>query len=114
GSCTNACVAPTALCSTTTGVPTCSSSCVAPAPDLSTTKCVDLQSDPLNCGSCGFNCSSLPNVNTTAQVKCLNGICSIPSTSCMPNFAHCGGSGNLGCETNLKLPATCGSCTNVC
>ena len=39
--------APTALCSTTTGVPTCSSSCVSPAPDLCTTKCVDLKSDPL-------------------------------------------------------------------
>ena len=108
GQCGKACVAPTGLCSTTTGAPTCASNCVAPAPTLCGAKCADTQSDPLNCGACNNNCAALPHVKAGAAVSCVAGVCQIPPSSCAAGFGHCAGSGNLGCEATLNACGGCG------
>jgi len=109
GSCGTKCTPPTGLCSTTTGAPTCSSSCVPPAPNLCTTKCVDLQSDPLNCGSCGHACGTLPHVKAGAPVQCVAGVCQVPASSCAAGFGHCTSGGDVACETALNACGGCGS-----
>jgi hypothetical protein len=107
-------VPPIGLCSTTTGPPVCASSCVAPSPNLCGSQCVDVKSDPKNCGTCGHNCGALPNVKAGASVQCVQGGCSIPAASCSTGYGHCSTVADDGCETNLTLPATCGKCTNLC
>ena len=114
GKCGSTCTSPTALCSTTTGAPACSSSCVTPSPDLCGAKCVDLKSDPKNCGTCGHDCGALLNVRSGATVQCAAGVCSIPAASCALGFAHCSARADDGCEVDLSSPTTCGSCTKTC
>jgi hypothetical protein len=68
-------------------------------------------SDVHNCGSCGHDCTQLPNVKPGATVTCQAGHCSIPAASCTTGHGHCGSSpADNGCETDISLPATCG-CT---
>jgi len=69
--------------------------------------CLDTTSDALNCGACGTACST---VNGTP--KCSGSAC---SWSCAAGFAHCSGTNNTGCETNVKTSLThCGSCGTNC
>jgi hypothetical protein len=66
-------------------------------------------SDIHNCGSCGHDCTQLPNVKPGATVTCQSGHCSIPATSCTTGHGHCGSSpADNGCEIDISLPATCG------
>jgi len=116
GSCTNTCVAPTALCSTTSGTPTCSSSCVSPNPDLCGSKCVSKTTDPTNCGTCGNNCTVLGHITNTASVSCSNGGCVVPQAACTSGFANCSAVSNDvdGCETQTNTATNCGGCGVPC
>jgi hypothetical protein len=70
--------------------------------------CLDLQTDLLNCGACDKKCST-----TNGTPICAGGNCDWPINNCASGFRHCQ-SGNTGCDTNIRLPANCGSCTNNC
>lgn len=54
--------------------------------------CVDLQTDPSNCGSCGRSCV-LPN----GEAACAAGECAL--AACDPGFADCDDDVETGCET---------------
>jgi len=70
--------------------------------------CVDLSSDYLNCGACGFACPSAgPDV---ATIECIGGTC--VQTACDPGYANC--SGGLECTDLSQDPDNCGACGNVC
>ena len=70
--------------------------------------CVDLSSDYLNCGACGFACPSAgPNV---ATIECIGGAC--VQTACGPGYANC--SGGLECTDLSQDADNCGACGNVC
>ncbi len=76
------------------------------------TQCSDTSSDPRHCGSCTNDCTTLPGVNA-ASVGCIAGVCDLPD-GCLPNRAHCSTAASDGCETDLTLPAHCGSCATTC
>ena len=66
--------------------------------------CVDLQTDPRNCGSCGTRCQFFE--------ACSAGMCDcVPTCSLAPNTVCCGGVGGCGpCSTTLFLePVSCGT-----
>jgi hypothetical protein len=70
--------------------------------------CVDLATDPANCGACEIVCS-LPN----ASAICVAGSCVI--TACNAGFDDCNGLASDGCEANLSSdPNNCGACDIVC
>lgn len=58
--------------------------------------CVDLTSDPKNCGGCGLECAE----------ACVEGQC----TACPPTWQACGG----GCRAVDRDPRNCGLCGNAC
>ncbi|QRN97467.1 hypothetical protein JRI60_52540 [Archangium violaceum] len=60
--------------------------------------CVNLQSDPANCGACGNSCGSCQT--------CVNGTCQLPT----PTTSSCNGT----CTDTLSDPANCGACGNSC
>ncbi len=64
--------------------------------------CVDLTSDPVNCGKCGNACLA----PTTA---CQNGNCSCPSPQQL-----CGGTGASSCVDVTSSATNCGACGNDC
>ncbi len=67
----------------------------------------DLQTDPLNCGTCGNACSA-----TNGMASCSAGSCSV---GCDTGFGDCNGDPTDGCETDLQSTATdCGTCGNAC
>ncbi len=67
----------------------------------------DLQTDPGNCGSCGFACSS---INGTAS--CVSGNCQI---ACSPSYADCDENPANGCEAALQTDVNnCGTCGVAC
>lgn len=72
--------------------------------------CVNLQTDPNNCGACGNVCASgvccLGQCCPAATPHCVNGVCS----ACPAGQTLCNGT----C-VNLKTnPYNCGACGNVC
>jgi hypothetical protein len=70
--------------------------------------CVDLETDPENCGGCGQACA-MPS----ATPACSNGVCTL--IVCDPGFANCNGVRADGCEVNLSNdPRNCGSCGRTC
>jgi hypothetical protein len=70
--------------------------------------CVDLSSDYLNCGACGFACPSAgPDV---ATIECIGGTC--VQTACDPGYANC--AGGLECTDLSQDSGNCGTCGNVC
>ncbi|MBM4776909.1 MAG: hypothetical protein GQE15_04325, partial [Archangiaceae bacterium] len=81
------------------------------------TMCLDLQTDPNNCGRCGQTCSG-------AQV-CINGTCAVLPSDCTQPGATCGAgffcdpiarSCRIGCRLNTDCPtgATCNAAMNQC
>jgi hypothetical protein len=78
------------------------------------TSCVDTQTDPQNCGSCGNVCSALPHVMSATGITCSAGKCVIPPADCQVGYAHCTANAQDGCETTLSSPQSCGSCTTMC
>lgn len=68
---------------------------------------VDLDTDPLHCGSCDVRCSA---ANGTAT--CNQGQCEI---ACASNYADCDGVLTNGCETQLATDTQhCGACHAAC
>ncbi len=68
--------------------------------------------DLYNCGTCGHDCTNLPQV--AGNVGCTNGVCTFDSTSCAPTFGICSSNPDDGCDTEFSLAAHCGSCATVC
>jgi hypothetical protein len=71
-------------------------------------KCVDLETDADNCGSCGYLCPRVANaVPTCERTRC--------NYECVDGFADCNGRPDDGCEANLaKDPHHCGGCDLSC
>jgi len=67
--------------------------------------CVDLDSDPNNCGLCGRSC-----VITNAQAACAAGECMLDS--CDPGFSDCDGLLETGCEAAVDCSAS--ACETAC
>jgi len=78
--------------------------------------CVDIASDPFNCGGCGISCNA-PFVATGLKAShfvtaCDSGSCSF---GCEAGWADCNGRLDDGCEVNTDFdPENCGGCGNVC
>jgi hypothetical protein len=70
--------------------------------------------DAKNCGRCGHDCTSLPNVSGAVACDTVDGVCSFPPGSCKPGTADCNGNPDDGCETDVTTGAHCGSCTTSC
>jgi len=71
-------------------------------------QCVDLISDPNNCGGCSLVCLTGAN----ASPLCSGGACSLV---CDPGYDNCNGSPGDGCEVNTQTdPNNCGACGNIC
>lgn len=67
----------------------------------------DLQTDPLNCNSCGNECSS-----KKGTPSCVNGTCQI---TCNLGFEDCNMINSDGCETNVNTDiVNCGACGTIC
>ena len=73
-------------------------------------KCVHLDNDVNNCGSCGNDCKPGPNA---AKVSCSQGKC---VNICWVKFADCDNNFSNGCENdNLQFDVNnCGKCGNKC
>lgn len=70
--------------------------------------CLDVLTDPTNCGKCGNVCPSLPNSSPT----CSLGTCGYV---CNPGFIDCDLNPANGCEVSvLNDLQNCGSCGAVC
>jgi hypothetical protein len=71
--------------------------------------CVNLQTDPLNCKSCGNECPA-GGENTVAT--CTAGACGV---ACAPGFGDCNGDPADGCERDLGSdPSHCRACGHSC
>jgi hypothetical protein len=82
-------------------------SCPEPLSDCSG-ECVDKNSDPMNCESCGNKC---PGVNN-GIAACSSGSCTF---NCNADYANCDGNAANGCEVNTKTNhANCGACGQSC
>ncbi len=70
--------------------------------------------DPLNCGHCGHDCTTLARLRDPAGVRCQAGACVIPPTACAAGFAHCSANPDDGCETAINKDRSCGACGQLC
>lgn len=113
GACATSCAEPTPICTMMPGdggpaMFRCGSGCVAPTPDRCVSRCVDLQTDPRNCGACGTICPAATN----GVAACVAGRCAV---MCNAGYGDCDGSSTNGCETLTRTSLThCGTCGNVC
>ncbi len=111
GSCSTVCPGPTSG----TGSPACVSgacslSCaagLAACPSANPTECVNEQTDPSNCGTCGKTCPAPSNGNGSAA--CATGACTF---DCASGYTACPSEGQ--CDDLATDPANCGSCGHVC
>jgi len=62
-----------------------------------------------SCGSCGLDCTALPN---TITAECRDGGCR--GIECTPGFADCNGIAADGCERALNTLSDCGACDKPC
>ncbi len=69
--------------------------------------CIDVTSDPSNCGDCNVVCSPQNGEGT-----CESGSCAIGS--CNSGFADCDGLESNGCEVRLGTVDDCSSCGDSC
>ncbi len=73
--------------------------------------CVDINTDPRNCGGCGNVCPADITSQTFYPV-CVNGSC---ETRCLAGHANCNGNLEDGCETQIEFdPHNCGECGHEC
>ncbi len=113
GACATTCAEPSPICTMMPGdggpaMFRCGSGCVAPTPDRCSSRCVDLQTDARNCGTCGTICPAATN----GVAACVAGRCAV---MCNAGFGDCDGSMVNGCETSTRTSIThCGTCGNVC
>ena len=71
--------------------------------------CVDLQTDPANCGDCGTICKGAH----AEHAVCLAGACAYDS--CLDGFADCDGDATNGCELATTSDVkNCGGCGVAC
>ena len=70
-------------------------------------KCIDVTSDPQNCGGCGLVCS-LSHAKTT----CSNSICVI--VACDAQWGDCNNQPADGCEAQLGTVQNCSRCGDAC
>lgn len=111
GSCGKTC-APGKQCFSINGLTDCQcqqgQTLCAAQPPLGSAYCTDLESDPRNCGACGYVCPYLPN----GKSICVQGRC---KAECTPQTADCNGRDDDGCEVDLnKDPRNCGACGVAC
>ena len=70
--------------------------------------CRDLDTNVVNCGTCGFACAAANGVP-----NCINGVCGL--ASCNPGFENCDSYPGNGCEASLDTdPLNCGTCGVAC
>ena len=69
--------------------------------------------DPRNCGSCGHDCTALPEVRFD-KVQCRDGACVIPADGCLPGWGHCSSDAQRGCDWDLTQRFRCGGCEVSC
>ncbi len=71
----------------------------------------DLASDPMNCGLCGFVCST--GNGTVATYQCVGRQCGV--LTCAMGFADCNQLYADGCEVDVRItPQHCGACGAAC
>jgi hypothetical protein len=68
---------------------------------------IDTRADSANCGTCGTNCGTQPNVMVAS---CVDSGCAI--SQCNAGYGNC--SALPGCETQLNTVQNCGGCNNNC
>lgn len=86
------------------------SQCHGVSPDWCDPDCVDLTSDPQNCGACGFACQ-VPR--GASAVACVEGQCVIEE--CDENLTDCDEAYGNGCEARLEdSRKNCGACGHAC
>jgi len=69
--------------------------------------CVDLQTDPKNCGSCGEGCPVYPHADSCSDGKC--------GFTCKVDYADCNQNTADGCEVCIRNNHdNCGSCGHSC
>jgi hypothetical protein len=101
----NACPSTTKLCGTTGFNVVC---CNGTGSVCCNGVCSNSNTDTNNCGTCGHQCGSFPNLITT----CENGNCRY---TCYDGYADCDKALANGCEVYLGSdPNNCGACGNVC
>lgn len=72
-------------------------------------RCVDLQSDPTNCGACETRCTT---TRPHMQALCFAARC---ATRCAEGWRNCDGNDANGCETDEQNDRTnCGGCGITC
>jgi hypothetical protein len=108
GSCKIACPAGENCLPNVKGTPVCK---CPPGQTLCGTTCVDLGTDPRNCGACNLDCT------ITAANKNGVGLCNYGSCAfhCAQGWGDCNGDPKDGCEVNLGSDQNnCGACGNAC
>lgn len=75
-------------------------------------RCLDLASDPTNCGVCGMNCRTLAGVDPD-HVVCAAGRC-VLDRACLAERGDCDGDATTGCEADLTTATNCGRCSAAC
>lgn len=107
GGCDVTCPSSAPLCARTAGGFTCVVGCEGGLVGCDGA-CVDLDADPLHCGSCGNACFD----DMHGRISCIGGLCTV--TDCGDGRDDCNDDPSDGCETLLGTVTDCASCGNAC
>ncbi len=72
----------------------------------------DISADLYNCGTCGHDCTRLPNV--AGNVSCMAGICAFDDSACARGYGICSTNPDDGCDTSFSDSSHCGGCSTSC